>query len=279
MYLNPTIEKFPVLNRDRERDLADDINGKSKTKAKKAVDTLVQSNLRLAIKIANEVPGVAHHDREDLISEAILGLYSAAERYKNETGAKFSTYARWYILQRIQQYIQHSRLVRLPQGMGTACTRVKRIAENLTEELGYKPSNEEISELTGVSVNRLESLQGYSNYSYISLNTPINKDNGEGAMTVAEIIEDEITPTPDQVAERLIDLKEQSTVLQKAMDGLTEREKKIVEMRFGMDGKDPKTLEEVGSVFKITRERTRQIQELAMVKIKRNYNKVLVSSN
>jgi RNA polymerase primary sigma factor len=200
-------------------------------------------------------------------------LYEAGKRFKKESGAKFSTYAGWYMRQRMYKYAQKSKIVSLTTNMTTAASRMNRIIESLREELGHTPTNEEVSEITGVSVDRLETLKGYS-YTFLPIDEPAYKD-GMNNMTIGDTIEDENASRPDEVAENVIDFHERNTILQEVLKELPARERLIIKRRFGLNGYKPANLETIGQSLKVTRERIRQLQNQALKRIKTQYKKLL----
>jgi len=261
-FLSQTIADTPLLSKEQENRLSKDVLKSSKAKAQKAINTLVQSNIRLAIRIISDEYNW-FNDKEDLLSEALLGLHKAASRYDSTHGTRFSTYASWYIRQHIIRYIKKHSLVPMSYSTNGTYYRIQKIATKLAQDLGYEPSPEELSEITGINVTRIEQLLSY-NFSYIPLDTPIARD--ETVTTFADIIKDPAAIQPDEAAEYSIEQVE----IEKFFEGLTPRQTLILKKRFGFQQEEPITLEEIGKILNITRERTRQIQEQALQKIRKN---------
>lgn len=260
------METIPLLTREEEKQLSKDVLGKSKIKKKKAIDKLVTSNIRLAIKIATRDFGW-HEETDDIISEAVMGLQKAASKYDASFGAKFSSYAVWYIRQYIFTYINSSNLVPMSLRMKGIYHQIQRVANSLADELGYEPSKEEIADRVGIPLSRVEEVLGYK-FSYMPLDSPFDTDDS-GNRTLADMLEDENAILPNKQAEYNSNVKE----VEWFFEGLQPREQFILKKRFGFGEEEPTTLEEIGKILKITRERTRQIQEIALNKIKKNLKK------
>jgi RNA polymerase primary sigma factor len=247
MYL-AEIGRVPLLTHADEIRLA---NGIARG-CKRSKDRLVEANLRLVVSIAKKYRnrGVSFLD---LIQEGNLGLIRAAEKFDPSKGFKFSTYATWWIRQAITRAIaDKGRTIRIPVHMVEKVNKYHRTHRRMLQGLGREPSEEEIARELGVFVEEIQRLQEISQRS-ISLATPVGDDDSS---ELGDFLEDagSVTPT-DAVSESLL-----KSHLREALDELPERERQIIELRFGMKDDRPRTLEEVGREFDITRERVRQIQ-------------------
>jgi RNA polymerase primary sigma factor len=247
MYL-AEIGRVPLLTHADEIRLAKGIA----RGCKRSKDRLVEANLRLVVSIAKKYRnrGVSFLD---LIQEGNLGLIRAAEKFDHSKGYKFSTYATWWIRQAITRAIaDKGRTIRIPVHMVEKVNKYHRTHRRMIQTLGREPSEEEIALELGVFVAEIQRLQEISQRS-ISLATPVGDDDSS---ELGDFLEDagSVTPT-DAVSESLL-----KAHLREALDELPERERQIIELRFGMKDDRPRTLEEVGREFDITRERVRQIQ-------------------
>lgn len=255
MYLKD-IGSVPLLSGDDELVLAQKmVEGDEAAKK-----VLSEANLRLVVSIAKRYMGRGMQFL-DLIQEGNLGLMKAVEKFDYSKGFKFSTYATWWIRQSITRAIaDQARTIRIPVHMVETINKQIRVSRRLLQELGREPTPKEIADELGVPEERVREIQKISQ-DPVSLETPIGEENDS---SLGEFIEDEngVTPT-DAVARSL--LKEQ---LLGILDSLTPREEKVLRLRYGLDDGRPRTLEEVGKVFNVTRERIRQIEAKALRKLR-----------
>jgi RNA polymerase primary sigma factor len=255
MYLRE-IGTIDLLNQEQEVELAKRVVvGDDQAKQE-----LINANLRLVVSIAKKYTGQGLLFL-DLIQEGNTGLIRAAEKFDYTKGFKFSTYATWWIKQGITRAIaDQSRTIRVPVYMVETIYKVKKATRILMQELGRKPTEEEISERTDIPLENIVAIKKYSQIP-LSLEMPIGD---EESSQLGDFIEDKNLDSPDHITEKNI-LREE---LLQAMDILTEREQMILKLRFGFDDGRPRTLEEVGRVYNVTRERIRQIEEKALRKLR-----------
>jgi len=255
MYLKE-IGKVPLLTAEEEIELAQKIE-KGDLKAKQK---LIRSNLRLVVSIAKRYVGRGLTFL-DLIQEGNQGLMRAVEKYDWRRGYKFSTYATWWIRQAITRAIaDQARTIRIPVHMVETINRLYRASRKLMQELDREPTPEEIADELGMSPQRVREILKISQ-STTSLEKPVGDD---GDSLLGDFIQDTSHPSPDESASKEL-LKEN---IKEVLDTLSEREAKVLKMRFGLDGYKPMTLEEVGKAFGVTRERVRQIECKALRKLK-----------
>jgi RNA polymerase primary sigma factor len=255
------ISKTPLLTPEEEVQLAKRI----KKGDKEARSHMIRANLRLVVKIAQDYSGYGL-PISDLISEGNIGLMKAVERFDPKKGGKLSTYAAWWIKQSIKRALANqSKTIRLPVHMVDKIAKMRRISTILAEALGREPTDEELAEEIGLPRRKLAMLKQASQRP-TSLDAPINE--GE-ATEYGEIIGDERAANP---LEMLSD-KNLHGQLDGLLSVLDERERKIIDERFGLTGKKPMTLEEVGRQFGVTRERIRQLQNSALTKMRRALRK------
>lgn len=262
-YLNE-IGQTTLIKKDGEIQLAKNIlNGCQASKTQ-----LTISNLRLVVSIAKQFTGLGLQFI-DLIQEGNIGLIRAVEKFDHTKGFKFSTYATWWIRQAILRAIaDQSRTIRLPVHLSDAFLRAKRASQELYKELQRKPTQEEVSARCEISIERLQELAKFSQIT-LTLETPV----GDDATTLADFICDENSSRLEENAERQF-LK---TTLKKILKtALNEREQLIIELRFGLTDDVSKTLEDVGRICGVTKERIRQIetralQKLSLPKYRRQY--------
>ncbi len=252
------IGKTPLLTIDEEISLAKRILKGDKA----ARDHMISANLRLVVKISMDYKDFGL-PLLDLISEGNIGLIKAVERFDPSKGGKLSTYAAWWIKQSIKRALANqSKTIRLPVHLVDKISKMRKTAMALTEELGREPTDEEIAIELQVPTSKVAHLKSVS-VRPASLDAPIGEDGD--STTFGEIVGDENASTP---FEQLRD-SSQNTALNSLVDSLDPREAEIIRYRFGLDGRDELTLEEVGAKFRVTRERVRQLQNLALSKMRK----------
>lgn len=251
------ISKTPLLTAKEEVELA----GRIQKGDKAARDRMISANLRLVVKIAHDYNNFGL-PLLDLISEGNIGLIKAVERFDPNKGGKLSTYAAWWIKQSIKRALANqSKTIRLPVHLVDKIAKIRKVTAQLADELDREPSDEEIGYVIGMPVNKVAHLKSVS-VRPSSLDAPVGED---GDTSFGELVGDENQTTP------LEDLQEKSTNenIRSVLGLLDEREAEIIQLRFGLDGDRPLTLEEVGEKFNVTRERVRQIQTIAIHKMRR----------
>jgi RNA polymerase primary sigma factor len=233
---------------------------------KKAREQMIKANLRLVVKIARDYEGLGL-PLLDLISEGNIGLMKAVERFDPAKGGKLSTYGAWWIKQSIKRALANqSKTIRLPVHLVDRISRMRRVAMKLHEELGREPTDEELGEELGMTASRVGQLRTAA-IRPASLDAPIGDDESN---SFAEVVQDENAETPYEQLEG----KTVTAMLQEMVTKLDPREATILRYRFGLDGGTEKTLEEVGQKFGVTRERVRQIQNIALAKLRRMVEKL-----
>lgn len=257
MYLKE-IGRTPLLTKDEEKELAK----RSEKGDEEARQRLIKANLRLVVSIAKRyINRTPHLSILDLIQEGNIGLSRAVDKFDYRKGFKFSTYATWWIRQAINRALaDQSRTVRIPVHMVEVISKYTQTRRQLIQELGRDPLAEEIAAEMGVEVDKVRQIQKISQ-DVLSIETPIGDEDDS---TLSDFIPDDKNPTPAQLAARayLRDL------IQEILGDLSEREQKILKMRFGLEDGVGHTLEEVGKIFGVTRERIRQIEAKALDKIR-----------
>ncbi len=255
MYLKE-IGKVPLLSAEEEISLAQRMeNGDEEAKKR-----LAEANLRLVVSIAKRYVGRGMLFL-DLIQEGNLGLIKAVEKFDYRKGYKFSTYATWWIRQAITRAIaDQARTIRIPVHMVETINKLIRVSRQLLQELGREPTPEEIAEEMHMSVERVREILKISQEP-VSLETPIGEEEDSH---LGDFIQDDNVPVPADAAAFTM-LKEQ---LEEVLGTLTEREQKVLRLRFGLDDGRARTLEEVGKEFNVTRERIRQIEAKALRKLR-----------
>ena len=255
MYLKE-IGKVPLLSPEEEIELAKRMELGDENARKR----LAEANLRLVVSIAKRYVGRGMQFL-DLIQEGNLGLIKAVEKFDYTKGYKFSTYATWWIRQAITRSIaDQARTIRIPVHMVETITKVKKVSSQLLHENGHEPTPQEIADRLGITVDRVREILRISQ-DPVSLETPIGEEEDSH---LGDFIQDENVPVPADAAAFTL-LKEQ---LDEVLGTLTEREQKVLRLRFGLDDSRARTLEEVGKEFNVTRERIRQIEAKALRKLR-----------
>lgn len=253
------IGKIPLLSAEEELALAKRVVDGDKD----AKDKMAEANMRLVVSIAKRYVGRGL-DLLDLIQEGNTGLLRAVEKFDPEKGFKFSTYATWWIRQAITRAIaDQARTIRIPVHMVETINKLLRTQRRLTQELNREPTNEEIAKAMDLDVDKVEHIMKIKQ-DISSLDASIRDDEEESVL--ADFIEDEDTISPEESATNQL-LKEQ---VKGMLGALTEREQKILKLRFGLEDGKQHTLEEVGQEFSVTRERIRQIEAKALAKLRKH---------
>ena len=255
MYLKD-IGRVPLLSQEEEIELAKKvIDGDEYAKSK-----LCESNLRLVVSIAKRYSGKNGMSFLDLIQEGNIGLLKAVEKFDYTKGFRFSTYATWWIRQSITRAMaDQARTIRIPVHMVETINRLGRVSKHLMQELGREPTIDEIAKEMGVSIERVAEIQKIAQ-DPLSLEDPVGDEDSK----VGDYVPDETTIMPDDAATHPM-LKGQ---LMAVIETLTPREQKVIRLRYGLDDGSPKTLEQVGQEFNVTRERIRQIEAKALRKLR-----------
>jgi len=264
MYLKE-IGKIPLLGSEEEFELAQKVIHGSPKEQKRAKDKMAESNMRLVVSIAKRYSGRGL-DFLDLIQEGNTGLLRAVEKFDPDKGFKFSTYATWWIRQAITRAIaDQARTIRIPVHMVETINKVLRTQRRLTQELNREPSVEEVAKEMDMEVEKIEYVMKIKQ-DIASLDASVGREGEDEESSLGDFIEDEEKVSPEDSAATQL-LKEQ---LAKILKTLSEREQKIIKMRFGIGGGKSHTLEEVGAEFSVTRERIRQIEAKALSKLRKN---------
>lgn len=251
------IGKTPLLTREEENKLAAQVQRGSK----RAREQMIKANLRLVVKISHDYANFGM-PLLDLINEGNIGLMKAVERFNPRKGAKLSTYAALWIKQSIRRALSNqSKTIRLPVHVVDKVHKLNRAVQKLTEKLGREPSDVELGKVLEVPTAKVAALRKLG-ISPISLDAPIG-DEDDGRF--GDIVQDEGALTPYE----LLRVKTMRQEIREHVKYLAPREAEILTLRFGLDGQSPRTLEQVGKRFKVTRERVRQIQEIALRKLRR----------
>ena len=259
------IGREPLLTVDEEVELARRI----KQGDKSALDRLVRANLRFVVSVAKQ-----YHNQgvelTDLISEGNLGLVKAAEKFDETRGFKFISYAVWWIRQAIQQAIpEQSRVVRLPQNRLGEISKVRKAMLDFEQEFMRLPSNEELAEILGMSVEKIADALSYNALS-LSLDAPFGGEEDDGCLL--DVVSSSDAPRPDELLSRNESL---AIEVQRVLSQLEEREREVLQKSFGI-GCSEMTLEEIAEEYNLTRERVRQIKEKAVRRLKGQRSQSLI---
>ena len=255
------IARFPLLTVEDEVKLA----RKIKRGDQEARSLMVRSNLRLVVKIARDYSNYGL-PLLDLISEGNIGLMKAVERFDPKKGGKLSTYAAWWIKQSIKRALANqSKTIRLPVHLVDKISKMRRVSNQMTEELGREPTDDELAEEIGLESCKVSALKTAA-IRPTSLDQPIGDDD---STAFGDLVGDIEAQDPFEML-RDKDLRDEVGDLLEVLD---DRERRIINSRFGLDGKKPKTLEEVGEKFHVTRERIRQLQNIALSKLRKALGK------
>ena len=259
MYLKE-IGKVPLLTADEEIEIAKQLESGTDEEKEEAKRKLAEANLRLVVSIAKRYVGRGMLFL-DLIQEGNLGLIKAVEKFDYTKGYKFSTYATWWIRQAITRAIaDQARTIRIPVHMVETINKLIRVSRQLLQEYGREPTPEEIAKEMGISDAKVREIIKIAQEP-VSLETPIGEEEDSH---LGDFIPDDDAPAPAEAASFAL-MKEQ---LMEVLDTLTPREEKVLRLRFGLDDGHQRTLEEVGKVFNVTRERIRQIEAKALRKLR-----------
>ncbi len=259
LYMNE-VGRIPLVTPEQEKILASQIHGSDRALHDQACTTLINANLRLVVKIAHDFKGLGL-PLCDLISEGNLGLVRAVEKFDPSMGAKFSSYAAWWIKQAMRRALSNQAgVIRIPVQSAGKINKIKLASMKMTEQLGRTPTDGELADNLALSERTVAALR-LSDLKTVSLHAPIQQ--GEDG-SIGDLISDRNAMTPD----RILGDEESIQRLLSLLGELDERERQILQLRFGLDGRRPKTLDEVSQLIHRTRERARQLQNHALAKLR-----------
>ncbi len=259
LYMNE-VGRIPLVTPEQEKILASQIHGNDRALHDQACTTLINANLRLVVKIAHDFKGLGL-PLCDLISEGNLGLVRAVEKFDPSMGAKFSSYAAWWIKQAMRRALSNQAgVIRIPVQSAGKINKIKLASMKMTEQLGRTPTDGELADNLALSERTVAALR-LSDLKTVSLHAPIQQ--GEDG-SIGDLISDRNAMTPD----RILGDEESIQRLISLLGELDERERQILQLRFGLDGRRPKTLDEVSQLIHRTRERVRQLQNQALAKLR-----------
>lgn len=258
------IGKTPLLTAKEEQELGEKIQQGDPV----ARQRMLLSNLRLVVNVAKQyVPGNEPELLMDLIQEGNIGLMRAVDRFKPEFKTRFSTYGVYWIRQAILRALKARRLVRLPENVFDRVLAMQRTKSRLSQLLGRTPTNQETAAEMDTTADEIAELEAFSS-DIVSLERTVSVGNDEDTARIQDVIEDNESPSPDQVAHEALN----RTEVREAVHGLPVREREIIDARFGLSGNPPMTLEEIGEGFGISRERVRQLQNVALERLRHRRN-------
>lgn len=261
------IGEIPLLNGQQERELAEKIQGYGDEAARQH---MLRANLRLVVNMAKRyAPDRDQETLLDLIQEGNIGLLRAVDRFKPERLTRFSTYAVYWIRQAILRALKARRIVRLPENVVDQVLKMQRTRQSLYQLLGRTPTTEELADEMNLAVEEVGRLEEYAT-EVVSLDQTIRGQQDDDQAELQELLEDEEAPRPNMVAHSEL----LRGVVNAAIETLPARERKIIELRFGLGEADPHTLEDIGSIFGISRERVRQLQNEALRRLRQRQSVV-----
>ena len=255
LYLNE-IEKIPLLTAEQEKELSKKIQKGNKAAQRK----MISSNLRLVVSIAKRYNHLGL-SLSDLVEEGNLGLIKAVKKYNGKKGYRFSTYASWWIKQAVTRSLSNQgKMIRIPAYMFESIAKWKRVTAGLSQKLGRRPTLREISKAMDLSIDKIREIKRIITKP-ASLSAPVS---GDGAIELIDLLEDESVAVPSGSVEEIM----QHERIEELLGNLTDREREVLNLRFGLEDGVHHTLREIARKFKLTRERVRQIESAAIDKLR-----------